>query len=273
MALMDNSDMYQEYKGATGANAAGTLDTMNQEYVESLAGRSQKLETTLEGIFNNVFNTDSFYPFIDIAQKALDLIDNLTEAMGGGLPVLTALISGFTQLFSTNIARGINDMMSNQQIAQTRQSNLANVKGALVDTGLDQTGVGQYIQAGADRAEVMNGEQYNAYTAQLDNYITASTNAVKANEKLESTFMAVAAAAGIAFDDNLIFKNEEGINTSNLIDVLNQYKDNKAVMADLSKIDFSKASQSAQDFSKALSQLNGDLDRIAKQGKQSSDAD
>jgi hypothetical protein len=62
MALMDNTDMYQEYKGATGSAATGTLDVMNEEYADSIAGRSAKMQASLEGLFSTVFNTDDIYP-------------------------------------------------------------------------------------------------------------------------------------------------------------------------------------------------------------------
>ena len=62
MALMDNSGMYQEYKGATGSAAAGTLDQMSEEYADSIAGRSAKLQASLEGLFSTIFNTDDIYP-------------------------------------------------------------------------------------------------------------------------------------------------------------------------------------------------------------------
>lgn len=62
MALMDNSDMYQEYKGATGSAATGTLDQMNEEYANSIEGRSAKLQASLEGLFSTIFNTDDIYP-------------------------------------------------------------------------------------------------------------------------------------------------------------------------------------------------------------------
>lgn len=62
MALMDNTDMYQQYLGATGNVATGTLDQMNQEYAESLEGRSAKLQASLEGLFSTIFNTDDIYP-------------------------------------------------------------------------------------------------------------------------------------------------------------------------------------------------------------------
>ena len=62
MALMDNSDMYREYKGATGASAAGTLDQMNAEFANSIEGRSAKMQASLEGLFSTIFNTDDIYP-------------------------------------------------------------------------------------------------------------------------------------------------------------------------------------------------------------------
>ena len=62
MALMDNSDMYQEYKGVTGSAAAGTLDIMNEEVANSIEGRSAKLQASLEGLFSTIFNTDDIYP-------------------------------------------------------------------------------------------------------------------------------------------------------------------------------------------------------------------
>jgi TP901 family phage tail tape measure protein len=136
MALMDNTDMYQEYKGATGEAATGTLDQMNQEYADSLAGRVQKLQTTMEGIFSNIFNTDSFYPFIEVAQKALDIIDNLTESIGGGIPVLTTIGSLFARIFSKNIAQEITNTHFNDLVQDQRSKNLENKQAALSNLGV-----------------------------------------------------------------------------------------------------------------------------------------
>lgn len=220
MALMENADMYREYKGATGAGASGTLEEMNTEYLDSLQGRMTKLQSTLEGLFNDVFTTDMVYPLIDGLTKLAEAVDTLFKSVGGGPTIILGLASAFMKLFSTNIARSINDFASNQQLAETRKSNLANVKGALADTGLDQTEVGQYIDAGATRAGVMNAEQYRIYEGQLDSYITASTNAAVANEKLNDTYLAVAAAAGMLYDnaEDLIVLDETGLNISGLID-------------------------------------------------------
>ena len=54
--------MYREYLGATGSSATGTLDVMNEEYADSITGRSAKLQASLEGLFSTIFNTDDIYP-------------------------------------------------------------------------------------------------------------------------------------------------------------------------------------------------------------------
>lgn len=271
MALMENVDMYREYKGATGASASGTLEEMNAKYLDSLQGRMTKLQSTLEGLFNDVFTTDMVYPLIDALTGLADAIDVLFKSVGGGPTVILGLASAFTRLFSQNIARGINDMISNQQIANIRKSNLANVQGALEQTGLNNTGVGQYIQAGADRAKAMNAEQYRAYTEQLDNYIAAAQNAAIANEKLEDTYRLVGAAAGVAFKNtDLIFKDEESVvNTSNLVERLNDVLKDKEALQQLSNIDYSKAVSGAEEYATALGKLNTSIYTIKKEGEQS----
>lgn len=273
MALMENADMYREYKGATGAGASGTLEQMNAEYLDSLQGRMTKLQSTLEGLFNDVFTTDMVYPLIDALTGLAKAIDTLFKSVGGGSTVILGLASAFTKLFSQNLARSINDFASNQQITNIRKSNLANIQGTLEQTGLNNTGVGQFIQAGANRANVMNNDQYRDYSEQLNNYIAATENAIKANQQLEDTYMAVAAAAGMAFKDrDLIFKEGDDFNLSNLLDKLNAI-DSKDLTKKFSEIDFSSAINSVEDFSNSLSNLDIIIQQVKKQGVPSKYAD
>ena len=273
MALMENSDMYREYLGETGANATGTLEQMNTEYLDSLQGRMTKLQSTLEGLFNDVFTTDMVYPLIDALTGIADAIDTLFKSIGSGPNIILGLAAAFTQLFSQNIARGINDMISNQQIANIRKSNLSNVQGTLEQTGLNNTGVGQYIQAGADRANAMNAEQYRVYKEQLDNYVTAAQNAAAANEKLEDTYLAVGAAAGLAFKDtDLIFKDEESIiNTNNLVEQLKEFANNKDIMKQFAAIDFTESIKGAEKFSHSLAVLEDALQRLKNEDENNFD--
>ena len=90
---------------------------------------------------------------MDAAQGAVDLLQQFFDALGGGKTVLLGISSLLGQVFNQNIARSINDAISNQQVAQTRKSNIQNVEGALLDAGINDTEIGQYIQAGADRVQ------------------------------------------------------------------------------------------------------------------------
>ena len=159
--------MYREYLGATGSSAAGTLDQMNQEYAESLVGRTQKLNTTLEGLFNDVFTTDTVYPLIDALTKLADGIDTVFKSIGNGPTILLTLASAFGQLFSTNIARSVNNMISNQQLQEVRKNNIANVGNVLDQLGLGDSEISQYIKTMAENAPKMNQEQYDQYMAAL----------------------------------------------------------------------------------------------------------
>ena len=166
MALMDNADMYEEYISATGSNATGTLDVMNQEYMDSLQGRITKLQTSLEGLFSDVFDTDNIYPFLDAAQAAIDLIQQLFDAIGGGKTILLGAISLFGRLFNQKIATSINDMIENQRLAQVRKSNIENVNNTLDYVGIDRnSGIGQYISKTAMQAKegAINDSQYKTY--------------------------------------------------------------------------------------------------------------
>ena len=187
MALMDNSGMYQEYKGATGDVATGTLDQMNQEYAESLAGRTQKLHTTLEGLFNDIFTTDMVYPLIDALTKLADGIDTVFKSIGNGPTILLTLASAFGQLFSTNIARSVNNMISNQQLQEVRKNNIANVGNVLDQLGLGDSEMGQYIKTMAQNAPKMNQEQYDQYMAALQDWASTTTQLAAKEEELQGT--------------------------------------------------------------------------------------
>lgn len=124
--------MYRQYKDATGENATGTLDVMNEEYAQSLEGRSAKLQATLEGLFNDVFTTDMVYPAIDALTKLADAVDTLFKSVGGGPTIILGLASAFTRLFSNNIAEQINNIAMNKAVQQQRIENSQN-RGALLE--------------------------------------------------------------------------------------------------------------------------------------------
>lgn len=121
-ALMNRSDMYNEYKSAS-QNADGTLDVMNEKYVNSLEGRMNKLQATFEDTLGKFFETDDFYGFIDGLTTVIDLFNDLTDAIGGGATALTGLGAILTKTFSGSIANSIGNFVSNRRRESLKKSN------------------------------------------------------------------------------------------------------------------------------------------------------
>lgn len=122
-ALMNRSDLYKSYKESS-ENAEGTLDEMNDKYVNSLAGRMNSLQASFEGIVNDVLNTDDFYDIIGALQETIELFDDLIDSIGGGGQALTAFGTIATRVFSKNLAAGVNNVMSNLSMNQKRADNV-----------------------------------------------------------------------------------------------------------------------------------------------------
>ena len=258
MALMDNSDMYQEYKGATGSAATGTLDQMNEEFANSIEGRSAKLQASLEGLFSTIFNTDDIYPWMDAAQGAVDLLQQFFDALGGGKTVLLGITSLLTQVFSQNMARSVNDVLANKQLMQTRQRNIEGVNDTLDRVGIDRnSGIGRYISNTAEQAKqgAINDAQYDTYMSNVQNWINAQTALTQSEEELQDTINALNMAYGKAVgENNAVFKDENGLNTTYANEErlnLSQDQVNKI----MSQSDFSEAIAGAHNYSKALQDI------------------
>lgn len=277
VSLMDNSDMYREYKGATGSAATGTLDEMSQEVADSLAGRMTKLQATIEGIFNNLFSTDDFYKFIDVAQTALDLINSLTEAMGGGIPIMTALSGLFLQTFSKNISQEVMRSVQNNQLNEIRQKNAQNVGSVISQLGLQNApsqasqGVVQYVQQGAANYGDMSEDEIKTYNTLLDEQVQAAKNAAIANKELADKILEVGAAAGIGLGEkDSIFTGDTGeINTSNLLDALQNT--GKEDFAAIDSEEFKEASIEAGKFANIIADTVTAFDNFSQKEEATSE--
>ena len=229
LALMDNSDMYREYLSAS-ENAEGTLDQMNEEYLDSLEGRTAKIQASLEGIFSSIFDTDVVYPFIDAMQKFLDILQTLIDSLGGGSTIVLGLVSAFTQLFSNQIAQGINDFNINQAISKQRQENYQNSAATLDRLGaINPNPSDENSQAILNYARKINEMQpyLSQEQAQQSNEILAemikNTNDLTlAQEKLETQLNAVGATVATTFDNKWLapFREDGVVNYTLVIDAL-----------------------------------------------------
>lgn len=192
-ALMNRSDMYNEYKSAS-QNADGTLDVMNEKYVDSLEGRMNKLQATFEETIGKFAETDDFYGFIDGLTTAVDLMNQLIDAIGGGKSALLGLGAVAGKVFSTSIGRGINNFISNKQAEKTAKQNAKNAPELLKNLGIDTDQVQNqdilnFVQKGLERQPKMSEEQANTFNDQKDQLIAARNEQIAAETALQEAII------------------------------------------------------------------------------------
>ena len=229
-ALMDNADMYQEYLGATGETASGTLEQMNQEYMDSLQGRMATLQATLEGLFNDVFTTDMIYPLIDALTKLAKAIDTLFKSVGGGPTVILGLASAFTKLFSNSIARSITDTNLNNALQKQRVLNFEDKAATLAYLGstnpnpnnTNSQAILNYAQQINSMSGSFNVEQMNRFNEILQEMVVNANAAAKADGELKTQLEGLNAVSNILFGQGTeSFIDEAGaVNATALIESL-----------------------------------------------------
>ena len=101
---------------------------MQDTYRESLQGRSKALEASIEEIFLNAFETDSFYGLVDVATQLTKVFGDLIEAVDGGGAALTAFGAVLTKIMSNNISRGMANFIANRQRESMVTSNIASAR-------------------------------------------------------------------------------------------------------------------------------------------------
>lgn len=123
---MNRSDLYKEYlSGSENETGTAEFDKMQEIFEDSMQGRLNKLQATIEGIFTNAMNTDQFYDMIDATTKLVEVFDDLVQSIGGGEQAMTAFLAVATKMFSGQIGQGITNFISNRQQAQKYKDNKA----------------------------------------------------------------------------------------------------------------------------------------------------
>lgn len=219
-ALMNRSDLYNQYK-AGSENANGTLDVMNEKYVDSLQGKLNKLQTTFEGIINSLGNSSDFYGFIDGLSTALDLMQKLVDSIGGGSAALTLLGATASRVFSKQIAHGLTAMAQNFSLGQIKKNNAQvrqeklNAMGyqKIDDKSLDP--LKDMIDVGTTYQSVMSDEQQTQYNKLLIDTSHAINGVIDAEAKLREavneTNMAIGAATGEYKEYIQLLRDENGV--------------------------------------------------------------
>ena len=219
-ALMNRSDLYNQYK-AGSENANGTLDVMNEKYVDSLQGKLNKLQTIFEGIINSLGNSSDFYGFIDGLSTALDLMQKLVDSIGGGSAALTLLGATASRVFSKQIAHGLTAMAQNFSLGQIKKNNAQvrqeklNAMGyqKIDDKSLDP--LKDMIDVGTNYQSVMSNEQQTQYNKLLVDTSHAINGVTDAEAKLRESVNETNMVIGVATDNHKTYiqllRDESGI--------------------------------------------------------------
>ena len=203
-ALMNRSDLYDEYKGAS-ESADGTLDQMNEEFVDSLEGRMNKLQATFEGIFNSMFKTDDIYPFIDALTLALELVDNFVQSIGGGGQVLLAFGNIATKVFSKQLAENITNTIQAYTDNKAVKANSKMAKQNLESLGLKDVEnqynkpIVDFTTTGMKYSNIMSDNQKTNFNDNLEKTIKLNNEIVESEAQLKE----VAAATNLLYQDRL----------------------------------------------------------------------
>lgn len=227
-ALMNRSDLYKEYKqSAQEGKDKGTLDVMNEKYMNSLEGRLNQLQSSVEGIFNNLFNTDDFYDFLGGLSQAVDLMDQFTQSIGGGSTALTALGAIGTKVFSSQIGTGIANIANNIGGSAMEKQNAAMRKNMLSRLGKNegdnltqnQKDFLELARSGLEKQGIMNEEEAKQWNDALQkaletlSLISEKESEINEKEKAHNKAMGL---LGNTFDRQTRHDNRDNIDTDRL---------------------------------------------------------
>ena len=134
MALMENADMYNEQLDMM-QNSQGALDEQQAIYMDSIQARLQQLSTAGEGLIMSLFNSDDFKPFISGLTDVIDLATQFSEALGGARGILAGLGVTATKVFSSQIASGLSNIISNFQRGRAMRANEESLQAMLANAG------------------------------------------------------------------------------------------------------------------------------------------
>ena len=142
LALFDNFERYNEMLGVA-QNAAGTLQTQQDTYMESIPAHLEILRASVEDIYDSFADTDSINGLIDGLSTAATFTANLVDGLGGGGAVLRSLGAIGVTVFSEQIAKGLNTTITNLEIGKENARQFDQALQATKDwqgiPGLDKT--------------------------------------------------------------------------------------------------------------------------------------
>lgn len=269
-ALMNSQDIYKTALGAAqGEIGTETYDRMQEDYRNSLEGRSKAFQASIEEIFLKAFDTDSFYALVDVSTQLVKVFGDLIEAVGGGGAAITAFGALLMKGFSKNIGAGIGNFISNRQTAAMQESNrnalVASAQNQLMDQGIS-TG-NSFFDSAANDIAGMN--QYrNIMTKEQDeetnNIIQRRIELIQQEIDLEGQLKEALIVGNASREHST---GESIASTEELLEYLRQLKVEYAEITKEDVRELPGIKESLNDIEKvqgALKELSQNLDAIKK---------
>lgn len=123
LALFDNWDTYKKTL-ESAENATGTLQKQQDIYMESTRAHLDKLTASAENLFDSFLDSKSINTIADGLGEILNLLANVTDAMGGGKGVLLALGSTAMNVFNKQIGASLGTLVSRLMTVQSVTKNI-----------------------------------------------------------------------------------------------------------------------------------------------------
>lgn len=283
-ALMNRSDLYADYKQSS-IDAEGTLDIMNEKYIDSLAGKLNTLQATTEDVMNNLFASDDFNGLIDALTTAVQLMADFVEAVGGGGAALTAFGAIATRVFSQSMGNGLANVIGNYQKNKIGQANKAVAGAELRAAGLNDVdnaankSIVNFMQKGLSKASSMSTDQQNAYNSALEKTIILKNEELSLGEKLQVTTEATAQAYKLVGVDNVLSSSidengEVHVDRSAFDEYMATDRESfELKRKQVENLDFSEIEKTSNSARLAMSELSQEMARQQQAGNQVKEID
>lgn len=127
LALFENWDDYTSAL-ETSASAAGTLQEQQDIYMESTEAHLQKMRTEAEETYDILFDTKTVNSFIDAFTGLNNVLNSFLKGLGGGINDFVYFGSLLTNLFSNQLANGIDNAIQKIEVFNKNKSAIAMLK-------------------------------------------------------------------------------------------------------------------------------------------------
>ena len=197
IALFDNFEQYNRML-KVAQDAEGTLNQQQLIHMDSVSAHLTQLKASIQGVQDSLINTDSIKKFADSGSQILGFVENFIDSLGGGIGVLNTFGSIATNIFSVQIAKGINGWINNIQRVKNNTTQVSDKYKEIQDIfgqiqkvdkkGVDRTGI-QSLLGEREKAmgliPYMSQEEYNGFQEDLQNITNLENQLLTSQKKLK----------------------------------------------------------------------------------------